>query len=120
MAVSPVILPTSGHAAWDDLATWWLSRYKVSTQQTYATYLPRWTAWCTRHGIDPLDARRADAQRWLQTIADSGLSRASVAGHYERWPASTGWRRRRTSLPSIPAPASADRRCTASCSAARC
>jgi integrase/recombinase XerC/integrase/recombinase XerD len=47
------------------------------------TYLPRWTAWCTRHGIDPLDARRADVERWLQTIADSGLSRASVAGHYD-------------------------------------
>ncbi len=41
MAVGSVILSTSGHAAWDDLATWWLSRYKVSTQQTYATYLPR-------------------------------------------------------------------------------
>jgi hypothetical protein len=39
MAVGPVVLPTSGYAAWDDLATWSLSRYKVSTQQTYATYL---------------------------------------------------------------------------------
>jgi integrase/recombinase XerD len=83
MAVSPVILPASGHAAWDDLATWWLSRYKVSTQQTYATYLPRWTAWCTRHGIDPLDARRPDVERWLQTIADFGLSGSSVAGPYD-------------------------------------
>jgi hypothetical protein len=43
MAIGPVVLPASGHAAWDDLATWWLSRYKVSTQQTHATYLPRAT-----------------------------------------------------------------------------
>jgi site-specific recombinase XerC len=83
MAVGPVVLPTSGHAAWDDLATWWLSRYKVSTQQTYATYLPRWTAWCAGRGLNPLQAGRADVERWLRTVADSGLSRASTAGHYD-------------------------------------
>jgi integrase/recombinase XerD len=83
MAAGRVVLPTSGHAAWNDLAVWWLSRYKPSTQQTYATYLPRWTAWCAEHGLDPLAARRADVELWLHTIADSGLSRASLAGHYD-------------------------------------
>jgi integrase/recombinase XerD len=83
MAVAPVVLPTSGHAAWDDPATWWVSRYKVSTQQTYATYLPRWTAWCAGRGLNPLQAGRADVERWLRTVADSGLSRASTAGHYD-------------------------------------
>jgi integrase/recombinase XerD len=83
MAVAPVVLPTSGHAAWDDPATWWLSRYKISTQQTYATYLPRWTAWCAGRGLNPLQAGRADVERWLRTVADSGLSRASTAGHYD-------------------------------------
>jgi integrase/recombinase XerD len=83
MAAGSVVLPTSGHAAWDDLAAWWLSRYKASTQQTYATYLPRWTAWCTGCGLNPLTARRADIERWLRTVADSGLSRASLAGHYD-------------------------------------
>jgi integrase/recombinase XerD len=83
MAAGRVVLPTSGHAAWDDLASWWLSRYKVSTQQTYATYLPRWTAWCAEHGLDPLAARRADVELWLHTVTDSGLSRASIAGHYD-------------------------------------
>jgi integrase/recombinase XerD len=83
MAAGSVVLPTSGHAAWDDLAAWWLSRYKASTQQTYATYLPRWTAWCTGCGVNPLTARRADIERWLRTVADSGLSRASLAGHYD-------------------------------------
>src|SRR3954465_12989227 len=83
MAGGPVVLPTSGHAAWDDLATWWLSRYKISTQQTYATYLPRWTAWCAGRGLDPLQAGRADVALWLRTVADSGLSRASTAGHYD-------------------------------------
>jgi integrase/recombinase XerC/integrase/recombinase XerD len=72
MAVAPVVLPTSGHAAWDDLATWWLSRYKISTQQTYATYLPRWTAWCAGRGLNPLQAGRADVELWLRTVADSG------------------------------------------------
>src|SRR3954447_4650376 len=83
MAAGPIVLQTSGHAAWDDLATWWLSRYKASTQQTYATYLPRWTAWCAGCGLNPLTARRADIERWLRTVADSGLSRASLAGHYD-------------------------------------
>jgi integrase/recombinase XerD len=44
VALRPAALRASGHDAWDELAAWWLSRYKVSTQQTYATYLPRWTA----------------------------------------------------------------------------
>src|SRR3954452_8934562 len=83
MAAGSVVLPTSGQAAWDDLAAWWLSRYKASTQQTYATYLPRWAAWCTGCGLNPLTARRADIERWLRTVADSGLSRASLAGHYD-------------------------------------
>src|SRR3954465_2501864 len=83
MAAGSVVPPTSRHAAWDDLAAWWLSRYKMSTQQTYATYLPRWTAWCTRHGLHPLQAARPDVERWLRTVAASGLSRASLAGHYD-------------------------------------
>ena len=83
MPIRPITLPASGHAAWDDLATWWLSRYKHSTQQTYASYLPRWTVWCAGSGLDPLAARRADVERWLHLIAGSGLSRASVAAHYD-------------------------------------
>jgi len=73
----------SGHAAWDDLTAWWLSRFKVSTQRTYGTYLPRWTAWCAGRGLDPLTARRADVDVWLRSVADSGLSRASIAAHYD-------------------------------------
>jgi len=81
--MSSVTLPPSGDAAWDGLAAWWLSRFKPSTQLTYATYLPRWSRWCTDRRIDPLAARRADVEMWLRTVADSGLSRASVAAHYD-------------------------------------
>ena len=83
MPIRAASLPPSGHVAWDDLATWWLSRYKASTQQTYATYLPRWTAWCASRGLDPLLARRADVEIWLRSVADTGLARASVAAHYD-------------------------------------
>jgi integrase/recombinase XerC/integrase/recombinase XerD len=83
VAIHPVVLPAFGDARWDQLANWWLSRYKPSTQQTYATYLPRWTAWCSGRRLDPLAARRADVELWLQEVADSGLSRASIAGHYD-------------------------------------
>ena len=82
-SMTPMTLPASGHPVWDELATWWLSRYKPSTQQTYATYLPRWSRWCADRRIDPLAARRADVELWLRTVADSGLSRASVAAHYD-------------------------------------
>ena len=81
--MTSVTLPPTGHAAWDDLTTWWLSRYKPSTQRTYATYLPRWNRWCAGRRIDPLAARRADVDLWLRTVADSELSRASVAAHYD-------------------------------------
>ena len=81
--MTPVTLLPSGHATWDELAAWWLSRYKPSTQLTYATYLPRWTRWCAGRRIDPLAARRADVELWLRTVADSGLSRATVAAHYD-------------------------------------
>jgi integrase/recombinase XerD len=83
MPQRPATLPASGHAAWDDLAAWWLSRYKPSTQRTYATYLPRWVRWCTGRGLDPLAARRADVELWLRSVADSGLARASIAAHYD-------------------------------------
>src|SRR3954447_10089273 len=83
LRVRPAVLPMSGHAGWDDLAAWWLSRYKVSTQQTYACHLPRWTAWCAGRGLDPLQAGRADVELWLRSVADSALSRASVAAHYD-------------------------------------
>jgi integrase/recombinase XerC/integrase/recombinase XerD len=78
-----VVLPPSGTPRWDELAVWWLCRYKPSTQRTYAVYLPRWADWCTAHGVDPLTASRADVELWLHAVADSGLSRASIAAHYD-------------------------------------
>ncbi len=82
-SMTTVTLPASGHVVWDELATWWLSRYKPSTQRTYATYLPRWNRRCASRRLDPLAARRADVELWLRTVADSQLSRASVAAHYD-------------------------------------
>ena len=112
-------LPPSGHAAWDDLTSWWLSRYKASTQRTYATYLPRWNRWCADRRIDPLAARRADVELWLLTVADSGLSRASVAAHYDAVASLYRLATRRSWSRPIHAPGLPDRRSSASCSAAR-
>lgn len=77
------VLPRSTHLAWDDLAAWWLSRFKPSTQATWGLLLPRWTSWCAGHGIEPLAARRLDVERWLHEVGESGLSRSSVAAHYD-------------------------------------
>lgn len=76
-------LPPTGHAAWDQLADWWLTRYKPATRRLYAGMLPRWTAWCGQRGIDPLTARRPDVEMWLQLVADSGFAPATVAAHYD-------------------------------------
>jgi hypothetical protein len=90
LSVRPIVLPMSGHAAWDDLAAWWLSRFKVSTQRTCATCLPRWTTWCADRAIDPQAARR-DIQRLLRhtrpetTLASydtSGDARERRASHH--------------------------------------
>src|SRR3954453_3552404 len=81
--MKPVTLPPSGHATWDELANWWLSRYKPSTQRTYATYLPRWNRWCDDRRIDPMAARRAAVKLWLRTVADRGLFRASTPAPYD-------------------------------------
>ncbi|TKJ31218.1 tyrosine-type recombinase/integrase [Blastococcus sp. CCUG 61487] len=76
-------LPPSGHPAWDELASWWLSRLKPSSQDTWRRLLPRWTSWCTGRGIDPMTARRGDVELWLRAVADSGYARATIAAHYD-------------------------------------
>jgi hypothetical protein len=81
LSVRPVVPPMSGHAAWDDLAAWWLSRFKVSTQRTYSTYLPRWDDLVRRSRDRPAGRPARRHRAWLRSVADSGLSRASVAAH---------------------------------------
>jgi integrase/recombinase XerD len=76
-------LPATGNPAWDSLTTWWLSRYKPSTQKIYGTYLPRWTAWCAEHGINPMEARRPEVELWLREVDDGHLARATIASHYD-------------------------------------
>jgi integrase/recombinase XerD len=78
-----VTLPATGDPAWDDLAAWWLSRFKPSTQDTWSRLLVRWTDWCAGRGVAPLHARRPDVDQWLRHVADSGLARATVAAHYD-------------------------------------
>jgi hypothetical protein len=96
--MTPVTLPPSGLAAWDDLATWWLSRYKLSTQLTYATYLPpveqvvrwppdrfRWQhgARMWSYGYAPLPTPGCLGPRSPRTTTP--------------WPASTAWPMKRSS-----------------------
>jgi hypothetical protein len=45
---------------------------RVSTQRTYATYLPRWSRWCADHGIDP-------ARHTSPRAVRAGAVRPSVA-----------------------------------------
>jgi hypothetical protein len=66
----------------DDLAAWWPSRFKVSTPNARMRHTCRAT-WCADRGIDPQAARCAGVELWLRSVADSGLSRASIAAHYD-------------------------------------
>jgi hypothetical protein len=64
-------------------------------------------------------AGRADVERWLRTVAASGLSRASTAGHYDAL-ASIRLASTKTPSPATRVPGSPGRRCSASCSIGRC
>lgn len=84
MSHRTALLPISGHRAWDDLAAWWIARFKPGTQGAYALCIRHWTSWCTAQGLDPMAARRADIERWLREVADAGrYSRSTVASHYD-------------------------------------
>ncbi len=73
----PATLPASGHAAWDDLAAWWLSRYKPSTQRTYATYAPRWVPIPALAAVTAVIDGRSTGPL-LRTRSGAGMDRRSV------------------------------------------
>ena len=109
-SMTPVTLPPSGHAAWDDLATWWLSRYKPSTQRTYATYLPRWTAWCAGRGPIRWPPGAPTSSCGCALSPTPGCPGPRSPRTTTPWPASTAWPTRRSSSPPTPAPVSPGRR----------
>lgn len=76
-------LPSTGDPSWDELAAWWLTRFKPSTAATYRVLLPRWTAWCAEHDVQLLKAHRRHLERFLADVEGRGLARASVAAHYD-------------------------------------
>lgn len=78
-----IALPTTGNRRLDEHLNWWLSRFRPATQDTYRLYAARWITWCTGRALDPLAARRPDVETWLRELADRGLSRSSVAVHYD-------------------------------------
>lgn len=76
-------IPPTGNSEWDHLVSWWLPRYKQSTQATYAIMLPRWTNWCAENSVELFAPARADLERYLREVAARGQSRASLASHWD-------------------------------------
>lgn len=47
-----------------NLTVLWLLRLSETSRRGYYQALADWLSWCQRHGVDPLDARRADRDGW--------------------------------------------------------
>ncbi len=81
-----------------NLTVLWLEADKSEhTRRAYFTDLAAWLTWCTRTGLDPLAARRADVDAWKGTftvIADDGAIRpAAAATTARRLAAISSWYR---------------------------
>lgn len=76
-------LPPTGNPEWDRHAAWWLSRFKPSTQESWVVIAGRWHRWLLEHHLDPLEVRRPDVELFIASAAERGLSRSSVAAHYD-------------------------------------
>lgn len=50
---------------------WLRRRRSPNTRRAYFRDLARWLAYCDRHGVDPLRARRADIDDWTDTSGDA-------------------------------------------------
>lgn len=51
----------------------WLAADKTEhTRRAYYADLAAWLAWCSRTGLDPLEARRADVDAWKSTLTVTG------------------------------------------------
>jgi len=50
---------------------WLRRRRSANTRRAYFRDLALWLAYCDRHGVDPLRARRADIDDWVDTSGDA-------------------------------------------------
>jgi site-specific recombinase XerD len=57
-----------------------LARYRVpQTQASYALSLRQWFGWCAEHGIDPLEATRAQIEIFARELEAAGRKLTTVA-----------------------------------------
>ena len=57
-----------------------LARYRVpQTRASYGLSLRQWFGWCSEHGIDPLDATRAQIEIFARELEATGRKLATVA-----------------------------------------
>jgi integrase/recombinase XerD len=69
----------------------WLDGFKsTETRRGYRGDLAAWLAFCDDHGVDPLRARRVDANRWARALEAAGAKPRSVA---RRLAAAASWYR---------------------------
>jgi integrase/recombinase XerD len=72
-AVRPVG-PTIGQLAED-----WLTEYRGHTRRAYRADLEAFLEWCAEHRVDPANLRRADVNRWRNSLLErDGLSERSA------------------------------------------
>lgn len=63
---------------WATVVEGCLAGRPAPTVRAYRGALHRWAAWCDAAGIDPLEAHRADAQRWLDERRAAGRAANTI------------------------------------------
>jgi hypothetical protein len=88
----------------ESLIAKFLLGYGDRTRVAYLADLRDFHAWCARIGIGLLAAQRGHIEAYIRALEQAGRSRATVAGGWPLWPASTATqsRRERSSTPPPP------------------
>ena len=75
-----------------NLTVLWLLRLSETSRRGYYQALADWLAWCQRHQVDPLDARRADRDGWQAGMTSRKVGAGNVVSTIPASPATVAKR----------------------------
>lgn len=81
LVVDDLVRYSAGMSPVELAAAGYLARYRESARRVRASVLRRWFAWCSAQGIEVLDARRADVERYARELEAQPLAPATVCQH---------------------------------------
>jgi len=73
-----------------------------NTRSAYLNDLALWRRWCEVRGLDPLDARKPDVDRWIRDQQDAGFAKRTIARRVSAVAAWYGFLRDSTAGTALP------------------